>query len=52
MKKLKIKSIVARLLGVLPAIAIAIGIASLQSSACLIHYYQPELPEELNAYRK
>lgn len=52
MKKQKIRSIVTWMLSIMPTIAIAIGIASLQSSACLIHYYQPELPEELNAYRK
>ena len=52
MKKQGFKRIVMWALSIMSTTAIAAGIASLQSSACLIHYYQPELPEELNAYRK
>ena len=44
-----------KLLGILSsvtvALALSIGIASL-SSACLVHFHQPELPKALNNFRK
>ena len=52
MKNQRIKKIVMWILGVMSTTAIAAGIASLQSSAWWIHVHQPEVPEELNAFRK
>ena len=52
MKKQTIKRILLWIVGIMSTTAIAAGIASLQSSACIIHFHQPEVPEDLNIYRK
>jgi len=50
-KKVNWASILRKAMSVLPAIALFIGVASL-NSACLTLYHQPETPSELDEYRK
>lgn len=49
---MKFKKLFFWLFGLMSTTTIAIGLASLQSSACVMHFYQPELPEELDSYRR
>ena len=45
------KKIITKLSALLPALALLVAIGTL-NSACLLYYYQPEVPEEMDAYRK
>lgn len=45
------KRIIKKLSALLPALALLAGIGTL-NSACYLYYYQPEVPEEMDAYRK
>ena len=45
------KKLIKKLSALLPALALLVGIGTL-NSACLLYYYQPEVPEEMDAYRK
>ena len=49
MKK-KITSIMFKVAGFLPALALLVGIAA-SKSPCFTFYYQPEAPKALDAYR-
>ena len=45
------KKLIEKLSTLLPALALLIGIGTI-NSACYLYYYQPEVPEEMDAYRK
>ena len=45
------KKIIGKLATLLSALALLIGIGTL-NSACYLYYYQPEVPKEMDAYRK
>lgn len=47
----KMKSIVAKLSAIVPAMALLIGVMS-ANSACVIFYHQPEVPSGMDAYRR
>ncbi len=47
----KLKALASKLASVLPALALVLGVATL-NSACFIAYYQPEVSSDLDAYRK
>lgn len=45
------KKLITRLSALLPALAFLVAIGTL-NSPCLLYYYQPVVPEEMDAYRK
>ena len=45
------KKLIKKLSALLPALALLVGIGTL-NSVCLLYYYQPEVPEEMDAYRR
>ncbi len=45
------KKILTKLASILPALAMIVGVASL-NSACSLTYHQPEVPTSLDKYRK
>ena len=47
----KAKKIIAKLAGFIPALAFLVGFLA-ANSACTSFYYQPEVPEAMNAFRK
>ena len=45
------KKHIKKLSALLPALALLVGIGTL-NSACFLYYYQPAVPEEMDAYRR
>ncbi len=44
------KKFISKIAYILPALAMIVGISTMQS-ACVWHYYQPEVPKSMNKYR-
>lgn len=45
------KKLIKKLSALLPALALLVGMGTI-NSACFLYYYQPEVPEEMDTYRK
>lgn len=44
------KKLLNKLVYILPALAMIIGVSTMQS-ACVLHYYQPEVPSAMDKFR-
>ena len=47
----KLKTIMAKVAALLPALALVMGVIS-ANSACVSMFHQPETPEAMNAFRR
>ena len=45
------KKLIKKLSALLPALALLVGIGTL-NSACFLYYYQPAVPDDMEAYRR